>query len=149
MTNNLMVMENINKSLEAPALDPVLLRIANDALAGDDPVTIAARYGVSPDRITNALDKPEVKRYVDATFSSQGFMNRYKRSQIIDKVIESKLIEAEETGIYTKKDLLDWIKMASDMEGKEKGPKVQINTQTNNIVTLVQDLFKEEHNESS
>lgn len=135
--------ETINKSLDAPQLDPVLLRIANDHLAGDDVVTIASRYGVAPDRITNALDKADVKRYIDKTFETQGYMSRHKRLQIINKVIDSKLEEAAETGLYTKKDLLDWVKVVNEMDKTtNKSTNVQVNQQ-NNIVNLVTDLFND------
>ncbi len=138
------LVETINKSLDAPTLDPVLLRVANDHLAGDDVVTIATRYGVSPDRITGALDRPDVKRYIDKTFETQGYMSRHKRMQLINKVIDNKLEEAAETGLYTKKDLLDWVKLVNEMDKTTKpGTNVQINQQ-NNIVNLVSDLLKDD-----
>lgn len=136
--------ETINKSLDAPALDPVLLRVANDHLAGDDVVTIAARYGVTPDRITNALDKPDVKRYIDKVFETQGYMNRHKRMQIINRAIDSKVQEAMDSEVWGKKDILDWVKLVNEMDKTtNKSTNVQVNQQNNNIVNLVTDLFKD------
>jgi hypothetical protein len=64
---------------------------------------------------------------------------------IINKVIDEKLMEAAETGMYSKKDLFDWIKLLNDMDrdNRPKGPStaVQVNN-TNNYTTLMQDLFK-------
>jgi hypothetical protein len=60
-------------------------------------------------------------------------------------VIDEKLAEARETGVFSKRDLLEWLKLLNDME-RDSRPKqpttaVQVNNQTNNYSTLMQDLF--------
>lgn len=123
----------LNKTLDAPALDPVLLAIANDYLAGNSIPDIASDYGISTDRVTAVIEKREVKTYIDNTFATQGYLNRAKRLDIINKVIEAKLEEALESGVYSKKDLLDWMKHAHDLESAIKpkenknGTMIQIN----------------------
>lgn len=135
--------EALNKTLEAPALDPVILAIANDYLSGKTIDNIAEDYSISTDRVTSVLDKREVKQYVDGVYATQGYLNRIKRLAIINKVIDEKLTEAMETGVYTKKDLLDWMKHLNELESavkpKEKGPAVAV--QVNNYETLMKDLF--------
>ena len=76
-------------------------------------------------------------------FLSQGYLNRAKRLAVINKVIDEKLQEAFESGVYTKKDLLDWMKLLNDMETnarpkREVGVAVQIN---NNYDSLMKDLL--------
>ena len=39
--------EALNKTLEAPALDPVVLALANDYLSGQSVEEIAETYGIS------------------------------------------------------------------------------------------------------
>jgi hypothetical protein len=65
--------------------------------------------------------------------------------KIINEVIDEKLAEGRETGVFSKRDLLEWLKLLNDME-KDARPKqpstaVQVNNQTNNYSTLMQDLF--------
>lgn len=136
--------DNLNASLEAPDLDPQHLLVANELLTGKSVPQIAEAFGMSPDRVTAICDRPETKRYVDAVIMSQGYMHRSRRLSIINRVIDEKLAEAAETGMYSKRDLLDWIKLLNEMDrdNKPKTPTtaVQIN-QNNNYTTLLQDLF--------
>lgn len=138
--------DNLNASLEAPELDPQHLLIANELLTGKSVHQIAEEFSISPDRVTSICDRAETKRYIDAVIMSQGYMHRSRRLQIINRVIDEKLAEAAETGMYSKRDLLDWIKLLNEMDrdNKPKGPStaVQIN-QNNNYTTLLQDLFGE------
>ena len=136
--------EALNRTLEAPALDPVLLAIANDYLAGKSIDIIADEYGVSQDRVTTVIEKREVKAYIDSVFATQGYLNRVRRIALINSVIDQKVQEAVETGIYSKKDLLDWMKHIADVEATlkpvAKGPAVAV--QINNYDRLMKDLLE-------
>ena len=134
----------LNRTLEAPALDPVLLAIANDYLAGKSIDTIADEYGISQDRVTTVIEKREVKQYIDNVFATQGYLNRVRRIALINSVIDQKVQEAVETGIYSKKDLLDWMKHIAEVEATlkpvAKGPAVAV--QINNYDRLMKDLLE-------
>lgn len=134
----------LNRTLEVPALDPVILAIANDYLSGKNVDDIADEYSISRDRVTAVLDKKEVKTYVDGVYATQGYLNRVKRLAIINKVIDEKLQEALETGVYSKKDLLDWMKHLNELEAavkpKDKTPAVAV--QVNNYEQFMKDLYK-------
>lgn len=136
--------EALNRTLEAPPLDPVLLAIANDYLAGRSIDTIADDYGISGDRVTSVIEKREVKSYIDNVYATQGYLNRGKRIAIINAVIDQKLQEALESGIYSKKDLLDWMKHLAEIESSlkpaAKGPAVAV--QINNYDRLMKDLLE-------
>ena len=137
--------EALNKTLEAPALDPVVLALANDYLSGQSVEEIATNYGISEDRVTAVIEKKEVKNYIDSVFATQGYLNRIKRINLINQVIDQKIQEAVETGIYSKKDLLDWMKHLQEVETSLKpkqsqGPAVAV--QINNYDKLMKDLME-------
>jgi hypothetical protein len=131
--------------LETPALDPVLLAIANDYLSGCSIDEIACNYNIAADRVTATLDKREVKAYVDSVYATQGYLNRIKRMRIINAVIDQKLSEALETGIYSKKDLLDWMKHLNELEASARpaSNKPSVAVQINNYDRLMKDLLNE------
>ena len=134
----------LNKTLEAPPLDPVVLAIANDYLSGKSVEEMSEEYAVSQDRITSVIEKKEVKSYIDNVFATQGYLNRIKRINLINQVIDQKIQDAVETGIYSKKDLLDWMKHLHEVETalkpKQTGPQVAV--QINNYDKLMKDLME-------
>ena len=91
------------------------------------------------------IEKKEVKSYIDSVFATQGYLNRIKRINLINRVIDQKIEEAMETGIYSKKDLLDWMKHLQEVETglkpKNNGPAVAI--QVNNYDKLMKDLMND------
>lgn len=134
----------LNRSLEAPPLDPVMLALANDYLSGKGIDELADEYGITEDRVTSVIEKKEVKNYIDSVFATQGYLNRIKRINLINAVIDQKIQEAVETGIYSKKDLLDWMKHLQEVETglkpKQTGPQVAV--QINNYDKLMRDLME-------
>ena len=90
------------------------------------------------------VEKKEVKNYIDSVFATQGYLNRIKRINLINSVIDQKIQEAVETGIYSKKDLLDWMKHLQEVETslkpKTQGPQVAV--QINNYDKLMKDLME-------
>jgi hypothetical protein len=137
--------DNVNASLEAPEVDPKHLILANELLSGKSIPKIAEEYGLTNDQVSSVVERGEVKRYIDSVYMSQGYLHRSRRLQIINEVIDEKMAEARETGVFSKRDLLEWLKLLNDME-RDSRPKtpttaVQVNNQTNNYSTLMQDLF--------
>lgn len=137
--------DNLNASIEAPEVDPKHLILANELLSGKSIPQISEEYGLTSDQVTAVVERGEVKRYIDSVYMSQGYLHRSRRMRIINEVIDEKLAEARETGVFSKRDLLDWLKLLNDME-KDSRPKqpttaVQVNNQTNNYSTLLNDLF--------
>ena len=129
--------------METPSLDPILLSVANEFLGGTDVTEIADKFEISTDRVTQIVEKKEVKNYIDNVYLTQGYLNRIKRINIINSVIEQKLTEAVETGQYSKKDLLDWMKHLHEVETaarpKDKGPTVAV--QVNNYDSLMKEVL--------
>ena len=59
-TNNTSVtttVDALNRSLEAPPLDPVMLALANDYLSGKGIDELVDEYGISEDRVTSVIEK--------------------------------------------------------------------------------------------
>lgn len=84
--------------------------------------------------VSEQLAKPETKRYLDAAYLDMGYRNRNKLGALLDKMIDAKIAEAEETGEYTKKDLLELITLAHKMRMDEiKADKTEGNTTTVNV----------------
>ena len=139
----LTTVDALNKTLESPPLDPVMLAIANDYLSGRSVETIAEEYDLPQDRITSVIEQREVKAYIDSVFATQGYLNRVKRINLINRVIDQKLEEAVETGIYSKRDLLDCMNHLQEIEESSKpkktGPAVAV--QINNYDKLMKDLM--------
>jgi len=133
----------LNKSLETPKLDPVLLAIANDYLAGEGVDKISKEYGVSQDRVTAVLDKDDVRKYIDNVYVTQGYLNRVRRMKLVNQVIEQKVQDALESGVWSKRDLLDWMKHLNELEetAKPKKASPQVAVQINNYDKLMKDLF--------
>ena len=124
MTSNaiapMTTVDALNKTLEAPPLDPVVLAIANDYLSGKSVEEMSEEYAVSQDRITSVIEKKEVKSYIDNVFATQGYLNRIKRIN------------------------LDWMKHLHEVETalkpKTAGPQVAV--QINNYDKLMKDLME-------
>lgn len=102
----------------------------------------ASRLNINPTLVTQYLQKPEVKRYLDHLYISAGYRNRDKIAETLDKVIEDKLSEMIETGLGSTKDIadllalahkfrVDELKLMAEFE-KDKTPKAQTNVQINN-----------------
>jgi len=135
----------INKTLEAPQLDPIVLGIANEHIQGKSYSEIAETFSISQDRVAQVLDSREVKSYVDQVYLSQGYLNRFKRLDLINQVIQQKVEEALLGGELTKKDLLDWLRLLQEMDKtarpQPKGPTVAV--QVNNYDSLMRDLMEQ------
>lgn len=132
-------------ALNAPP--PEWLFLANTYLETQDIKETAQAIGVAPDLVTDVLGRPEVKRYLDQIYLDMGYRNRHKLAALLDKIIENKVDEATESGMYTNKDLVDLIALQHKMRMEElkasqasQAPLVQINTQ-NNYSSLVEELM--------
>ena len=133
-------------------LSPEALALTEVHLQTLDINQTAKQLGMSAEEVTHYLRKPEVKRFMDTVFLESGWRNKYKLAGLLDTIIESKVEEAEETGIYSNKDLLDVIQLVHKMRmeeikaSREDAPASQTNVQINNgmqnsgLATLIERL---------
>jgi len=139
--------EQLNNALEAPSLDPAILTVANEYLSGESIDTIAKNHALTMDQVTAIIERKDVRSYVDSVYLSQGYLNRVKRLALINRVVDKKLQEAIESDVYSKKDLLDWMKLLNDMETsarpkRDVGVAIQVN---NNYDSLMKDLLEDKN----
>lgn len=121
---------------EIVRISPESLEVANAYLTLGNVRAVSEMFSLNPAEVNDILSKPEVKRYIDNVYLDQGYRNRTTLGKLLDEIIESKLEEARETSMYTKKDLLEVIALAHKMRmdeiaAAEKQEKVSIAKQTN------------------
>jgi hypothetical protein len=102
-------------SKEVTKISPEGLEIANSYLQFGNIRGVSQELCVSEDKVVAALNKREVKRYIDTVYLDMGYRNKNQIGAVLDEMIASKLEEAQETGIYSSKDLADLLQMAHKM----------------------------------
>ena len=117
-------------------ISPESLEIANTYLATGSMEKTAQVLGLPTDQVSSYLARREVKEYVDQVFLDQGYRNRGKLFDLMEEIIESKLVEARESEMYTSKDLLEVVSLYHKMRTDEiklaaPKPSTQINVQNN------------------
>ena len=139
----------------ATKMSPEGLEIANSYLEHGNIPAVCRKLGVSESQVSEVLNKREIKQYVDTVFLDTGYRNRFKLSETLDMLIEKKLEEAEETQIYTNKDMADLVLMAhkkrieeikaqTEMEkAKAQTVKTQVNIQDNSGLPFGQGNYGE------
>jgi hypothetical protein len=143
--------------LEVPqekfALSPEALEITDIYLRTLDIDTTATELGVPREKVVNFLSKKEVKRFINTVFVEQSYANQFKLQGLLDEIIASKLEEAEETGVYTKFDLvellklqhkikMDYLKEIKDLEASapHNQTNVQVNSYGDNLSGLLEKI---------
>ena len=126
---------------------PEWLEVANQYLQSGSIPETAGRLNLPAHQITEILARKDVRSYLDQIYLDLGYRNRDKLGQVMDKIIDSKLQEAEESGMYSSKDLADLLMMAHKMRMEEikvstpAGPTSQTNIQVNGYDKLMERLI--------
>ena len=136
-------------------ISPEGLEIANAYLELGNIPAVSIRLKVDEGKISEYLLKREVKQYVDQVYLDTGYRNRTKLAETLDLLIEKKLEEAEESEVYTNKDVADLLAMShkirmdelkaqTEMEkAKAQTIKTQVNIQDNSQVPFCQGNYGE------
>ena len=123
-------------------ISPEGLEVANLYLASGSLQEAANSLNISVQKASELLDKAEVKRYIDSVYMDQGYRNRFKLAALMDKLIDSKVEEAEESEMYTTKDLADLIALQHKMKMEEiKAEQAGLKHQTNIQVNQQENIF--------
>lgn len=120
---------------EVTTISPEGLEIANSYLQFGNIRGVCQHLQVSEDRVVEALNKREVKKYIDTVYLDMGFRNKNNIATALDEIIASKLEEAQETGMYSNKDLADLLQMAHKMRMDEIKAQADAEKATTNIRT--------------
>ena len=95
------------------------MEIANSYLQFGNIRAVSDELRVSEEKVAELLNKREVKKYIDTVYLDLGYRNRNNIGRLLDEMIESKLEEAQESGVYSNKDLADLLTMAHKMRMDE------------------------------
>lgn len=111
---------------------PEWLEVANSYLITRSAQSTADNLNIPLHTVIECLARKDVRDYLNQIYLDTGYRNRDRLGQVLDKMIDAKLEEAEETGIYTSKDLLEIIALVHKMRMEElKNAPVEIKQQTN------------------
>lgn len=104
---------------EITTISPEGLEVANCYLQYGNIRAVCDYMQVPENKVVDILNKREVKRYIDTVYLDMGYRNKNNIASVLDEMIQSKLDEAQETGVYSSKDLADLLQMAHKMRMDE------------------------------
>ena len=93
-------------------MSPEGLEIANKYLTSGSVEDVSSELNVSKDIVVSTLQKREVKQYIDTVYMDIGYRNRFKLGQTLDTIIDKRMEEAEESEMYSSKDIADLLNLA-------------------------------------
>lgn len=130
-------------------LSPEALEFTDVYLSNLDLDETCQQLEISSEQGATFLRKKEVKRFIDNIYLEQGYMNRFKIVDVMNKAIESKLEEAEESGVFGKESLMEMLKFMHTMRMDEAKIAAQkqatgktTNIQTNNYGALLDKIAR-------
>jgi molybdenum cofactor biosynthesis enzyme len=104
---------------EVTTISPEGLEVANCYLQFGNIRGVCEYLQVPENKVVDILNKREVKKYIDTVYLDLGYRNKNNIATVLDEMIASKLQEAQETGVYSSKDLADLLQMAHRMRMDE------------------------------
>lgn len=116
---------------ELVSISPEGMEIANAYLTLGNIKGVCDLLNVPEFKVTEYLNKREVKKFLDTVYLDTGYRNRNNIANLLDEMIASKLEEAAESGQYSKKDLAELLMMAHKIRMDEV--KAQSTTEISTI----------------
>ena len=104
---------------ELTTISPEGLEVANSYLMFGNIKGVCEHLQVAEHEVIEVLNKREVKKYIDTVYLDLGYRNKNNIGSLLDNMIAAKLEEAEESGVYSSKDLADLLQMAHKMRMDE------------------------------
>jgi phage terminase small subunit len=121
----------VASSTDLVKISPEALTVANTYLATSSILKTSEQLSMPTHKVSDFLQKREVKKYIDTVYMDTGFRNRSNIAEVLDTMIEGKLQEALESDMYTKKDLADLLALAHKIRMDEA--KLQNESNTYNV----------------
>jgi len=132
-------------SNELTKLSPESLAVIETYIENEfDMSATAAALKKPKEEVASHIATRQAKKYLDTLFREYGYMNRFKLFNIMDRIIDKKLEEAEELDFYTNKDILDVLErlhkmrieelkliQKEDEDSSSSGNKTQVNVNNN------------------
>ena len=104
---------------EVTAISPEGMEVANSYLTLGNIKGVCEYLCVPESKVVDILNRREVKKYIDTVYLDTGYRNKNNIGSLLDEMIESKLEEAQESGVYSSKDLADLLQMAHKLRMDE------------------------------
>ena len=120
---------------ELTTISPEGLEIANSYLQFGNIRGVCDYLQVPEQDVVEVLNKREVKKYIDTVYLDMGYRNKNNIATALDEIIASKLEEAQESGMYSNKDLADLLQMAHKMRMDEIKAQTDAEKATTSIRT--------------
>jgi len=121
---------------EITTISPEGLEIANCYLQFGNIRAVCDYLQVPENKVVDLLNKREIKKYIDTVYLDMGYRNKNNIASLLDEMIQNKLEEAQETGVYSSKDLADLLQMAHKMRMDEiKAQAELVKAESSNIKT--------------
>lgn len=120
------------------ALSPECLDIANAYLLYGSAKETSDQLDIPEYQVIQLLERKDVRDYLTGVYLDRGYRNRNKIGALIDKMIDQKMEEAEESGIYTTKDLFELLQFAHKMRLDEIKANADNTSPTVNIANFGQ-----------
>jgi predicted transcriptional regulator len=137
-------------------ISPEVREVVNTYLETMDIAQTANILDMDKETVSAYLKKKEVKAFIDNVFLETGYNNRFKIAAVMERVIEQKLRDMEESELGSNKDILDILalqhKMRMDelnlllkhqeLQNKESvNNNIQINNYGSNYAALMEKIL--------
>ena len=120
-------------------ISPEGLEIAETYLLYGDLKEAANALEMEPSEVSDYLNQREVKAYIDHQYLESGYRNRNRIADVLDRVIDLKLEEMEDSEMGSKKDILEVLQFAHKLRMEELAAMSKttggITNQTNVLIT--------------
>ncbi len=129
---------NLPTTTAAEVLDisPEALEVANCYLQEPDIAKVAYTLEISPEMVTQILNRREVKAYVDQVFFNLGFNNRFKIRSAMDAIIAKKFKDMDESETGSTKDISELLALSHKITMENMDREIKLETlRANNIKT--------------
>lgn len=116
----------ISSPAQALAISPEALEIANSYLTTQNLQKTAQDLCISVDQVSEALDRREVRSYIDNVFLDTGFNSRFRMRELMDDIISKKLQELDEAEVGSSKDIADLLALSHKMTMEQMDKQLQL-----------------------
>ena len=116
----------VSSPAQALAISPESLEIANSYLTTQNMQKTANDLCIPVDQVSEALDRREVRAYIDNIFLDVGFNNRFRLRDVMDTIIQKKLQELDEADVGSGKDIADLLALSHKMTMEQLDRQLQL-----------------------
>lgn len=122
---------------QAIQISPEALMVANCYLGCQNMTTVSQELDMPVEKISEVLDRREVRAYIDRIFFDTGFNSRFKMRGIMDIIIQKKLQELDEAEVGSSKDIADLLALSHKMTMELMDKQIQLEKaqQANNKIS--------------